>query len=297
VDVFAPDERPVPWFPLKVRPKLFEREEEPQEPYDVIVYVGDTFRRARFAQEARSKYLLLQGKDYLWVGGAERQALLQAYHSPQYGILAVSSWLADFARVRCGNDRVHVIPNGVDLTRFTPSAESRDVMRILIEGNPVDRNKNVREALEIAARVRQYHNIEVWGLGRRFPSPGIMVSRIFEDPPQEMIPAIYQQCDLVIKTSFTEGFGLPQLEAMACGCVPVTYASGGVLDFCRHNENSLVAGVGNIASLTWHALRFCRDPALRQQLKNNAIATARGFPWSRAGRELEEVFSEPAGRP
>jgi glycosyltransferase involved in cell wall biosynthesis len=289
VDVFAPDERPVTWFPLRVRPKRLERISEAERTYDAVVHAGDSFRAAR-SYGASPRFLLLQGKDYLWVGGTERKALLEAYADRQYSILAVSQWLADFARERCNNERVAVIGNGVDLTRFFPDAEPHERVRLLIEGNPADPNKNLREALEVAARVRQYRNIEVWALGRKFPSPGALVSRIFEDPPQDSIPDIYRKCDLLIKTSITEGFGLPHLEAMACGCVPATYASGGVVDFCRHGENSIVTGIGNVATLVWHVLCFIGDVEMRRRLKANAIATAQARPWGRVAGALEKAF-------
>ena len=289
VDVYAPDERPVAWFPLRVRPKRFERDGAAGPDCDIVVHVGDSFRTERSFGSAR-RYLLLQGKDYLWVGAAERKALLEAYADRRYSILAVSKWLADFVRERCNNEQVSVIGNGVDVARFYPDPEPHDRVRLLVEGNPTDANKNIREALEVAARVRQYRNVEVWALGRKFPSPGALVSRIFEDPPQDAIPGVYRTCDLLIKTSITEGFGLPHLEAMACGCVPATYACGGVVDFCRHGENSIVTGVGNIATLVWHILQFIGDEDTRRRLKANAIATARRNTWTRVADALERTF-------
>ena len=291
VDVLAPDERPVAWFPLQVRPQRLERVREAERAYDAVVHVGDSFRAARSFGAAR-RFLLLQGKDHLWAGGAERKALLEAYADRQYSILALSQWLADFARERCNNERVAVIGEGVDLTRFFPDEEPRERIRLLVEGNATDPNKNVREALEVAARVRQYRNVEVWALGRKFPSPGALVSRIFEDPPQEAIPGIYRKCDLLIETSVAEGSGLTHLQAMACGCVPATYASGGVADFCRHGENSIVTGVGNVATLVWHVLCFVGDAEMRCRLRTNATATAQSRSWGQVAQALEKAFGQ-----
>jgi glycosyltransferase involved in cell wall biosynthesis len=164
----------------------------------------------------------------------------------------------------------------------------------LLEGNFPDRNKNVIAAIEVAGRVRQRFNVEVWAMARRFASAGQLVDKVILDPPADEIPAIYRQCDALIKTSFMEGFGLPHLEAMACGCVPITYASGGVMDFCRHGENSLIAGVGNLPTLTSHTLHFLSDPPLRSRLRTGALATATGYSWPRIGDLLEKVFAEGA---
>jgi glycosyltransferase involved in cell wall biosynthesis len=293
--LFAPDHDPLDWFPLQAPITTFSVNSEVETTFDVVVFVGDVFRKVHFPN-ARQQFLLLQDKDYLWVGPGDRTALLHAYADPRYHILAVSHWLADFVRDLRGNSRVSVIGNGVDLSRFYPNPTPRERFRLLIEGNFPNPKKNVLDAIEIASRVRQHESVEVWALGQHLMSAGSLVDRVFENPAQDTIPWIYQQCDLLIKTPVMEGFGLPQLEAMACGCVPATYSSGGVLDFCRHNENSLVAGVGNLPLMVWNIRRFLRDPGLRSRLQANAVATARSRPWSRVAEHLESIFGEELGR-
>jgi glycosyltransferase involved in cell wall biosynthesis len=294
VDVFAPEESSVDWFPLAV-PLQHPRPAPIPEPYDAVVYVGDTFVKQSF-RSAKQKYLLLQGKDHLWLAHTQRRQLLQAYADPQYHILAVSNWLAEFVSEQCGAEQVTVIPNGLDANRFFPvTTPPRTKLRFLLEGNFPDRNKNVIAAIEVAGRVRQRFSVEVWAMARRFVSAGELVDKVILDPPSDAIPGIYQQCDALIKTSFMEGFGLPHLEAMACGCVPITYASGGVLDFCRHGENSLVAGVGNLPALVSHALRFLGDPELRSRLKAGALETASFYSWPKVADRLESVLAGNAG--
>jgi O-antigen biosynthesis protein len=290
VIVFAPEDSRIDWFPLAA--PIQPHSEKPIEEYfDAVVYVGDTFAVHAFSS-ARQKFLLLQGKDHLWTTRAKRNQLLQGYSDPQYCILAVSGWLADFVREKCDNPRVSIIGNGVDISRFFPAPAPREKFRILLEGNFPDRNKNVIAAIEIAGRVRQHFPIEVWAMARRFTSAGELVDRVLLDPPADEIPGIYQQCDAVLKTSILEGFGLPHLEAMACGCVPITYASGGVMDFCQHGENSLIAGVGNLPSLLGHMLHFLSDTELRTRLIAGALATARSHTWDRVADALGHAFAD-----
>jgi O-antigen biosynthesis protein len=289
VIVFAPEDGRIDWFPLAA-PVQPHREHPVEDYFDAVVYVGDTFAGHSFSS-ARQEFLLLQGKDHLWTARAKRNQLLQGYSDPQYCILAVSGWLADFVREKCSNPRVSIIGNGVDINRFFPAPAPREKFRLLLEGNFPDRNKNVIAAIEIAGRVRQHFPVEIWAMARRFASAGSLVDRILLDPPSEEIPGIYQQCDALLKTSILEGFGLPHLEAMACGCIPITYASGGVLDFCKHGENSLIAGVGNLPSLLGHVLHFLSDSELRTRLKVGALATAQSNTWDRAADALEHAFA------
>jgi O-antigen biosynthesis protein len=289
VTVFSPVEEAAEGFSLSAPFLTIPDESAPEQHFDVLVHVREMYR-APGALSARRNFLLLQDKDYLLVSGVKRSALLRAYADPQLHVLAVSEWLAEFVREKCANNNVRVIGNGVDLRQFSPDPRPRERMRLLIEGDFPDPMRNVIAAIEVASRVRQHQKVEVWALGRRFVTPGSLADRVFENPPEDQIPGIYQQCDLLIKTAIIEGFGRPYLEAMACGCVPATYASGGLADFCRHDENSLVTGVGNVSLLVWHILRFLGDERLRSKLRTNAIATARSMPWSRVADKLEEAF-------
>jgi glycosyltransferase involved in cell wall biosynthesis len=290
--VFAPKCSRADWFPLAAPLLPFPEDcTEQDRTFDAAVFVGDSFLTPGFIA-AKRRFLLLQGKDHLWVTPGKRKELLRAYGDRQFHVLAVSNWLADFVRERCNNPQVTTVGNGVDTNRFFPAPEPREKFRLLIEGNMPDKNKNAIDALEVAGRVRHYQPVEVWAMARRFTSAGVLVDKIFLDPHPDAIAGIYQKCDILIKTSIMEGFGLPHLEAMACGCIPVTYASGGVTDFCKHGENSLVTGVGNIPAMVGHTLHLLSDTNLRAHLREGALATARSKSWGQVADILETTFTQ-----
>ena len=294
VTVFSPVEEAAEGFPLAAPFRTIPQNDAAEERFDVLVHVREMYRMPG-AFNARGNFLLLQDKDHLLVSGVKRSSLLRAYADPKLHVLAVSQWLADFVREKCANNNVHVVGNGVDAARFSPDPEPREGTRLLIEGDYPDPMRNVSEAIEVAGRVRQHQKVQVWALGRRFATPGPVVEKVFEDPSEDQLRGIYRKCDLLVKTAIIEGFGRPFLEAMACGCVPATYASGGLAEFCRHDENSLVTGVGNVSLLVWHILRFLADEQLRSRLRANAIATARSMPWSRVAEKLESAFRRGLG--
>jgi glycosyltransferase involved in cell wall biosynthesis len=294
VTIFSPVMEAAEGFPLKAPFRTIPEGSAPAEKFDVLVHVREMYRMPG-ALGAGKNFLLLQDKDHLLVSGVKRSALLRDYADPQLHILAVSEWLAEFVREKCANNNVQVIGNGVDAGRFFPDPAPRDGMRLLIEGDFPDPMRNVIEAIEVANRVRQHQKVQIWALGRRFATPGTTVDAVFENASEDQIPGIYRQCDLLIKTAIIEGFGRSFLEAMACGCVPATYASGGLAEFCRHDENSLVTGVGNVSLLVWHILRFLGDERLRSRLRANAIAAARSMPWSRVAEKLEKAFRRGLG--
>lgn len=106
--------------------------------------------------------------------------------------------------------------------------------------------------------------------------------------------ALYTGAAALVYPSLNEGFGLPILEAMACGA-PVVAARAGALpevggDACLyadpHDAPALAAAVESIA----------RDPATARRLSEAGRARAAGFTWRRAARETLAVYHEAAAR-
>ena len=104
----------------------------------------------------------------------------------------------------------------------------------------------------------------------------------------EELPRWYQAATLFVYPSFYEGFGLPPLEAMACGTPVIT-----------SNVSSLPEVVGSAgvtvdpadeAALAAALLRVWRDEPLRARLRSDGLARAAEFSWARMARETRAVY-------
>jgi glycosyltransferase involved in cell wall biosynthesis len=103
-----------------------------------------------------------------------------------------------------------------------------------------------------------------------------------EDISDEMLPAVYNLALALVTPSFYEGFGLPALEAMACGTVPIV-----------SNRSSLPEVVGDVGlqvnpddvdSLS-RALEFAlHDTSWRDHMREMALDRARQFTWAETAR-------------
>lgn len=102
------------------------------------------------------------------------------------------------------------------------------------------------------------------------------------------LPAIYSGATLLVEPSLYEGFGLPLLEAMACGtpvvCSNVSslpeVAGDAAYYFDPRNSAAMAEAIGEV----W------RDGSLRDTMRHNGLARAAQFSWERAARETLAVY-------
>lgn len=106
---------------------------------------------------------------------------------------------------------------------------------------------------------------------------------------------LYAQADLFVYTSYYESFGLPSLEAMACGTAVATTDCGGNRDFTRNGENCMVVPPGDVGRLADAMHRLLSDDKLRQSLADAGHAFAREWTWQRTAGQLLAVLTSIKG--
>lgn len=106
----------------------------------------------------------------------------------------------------------------------------------------------------------------------------------------EDIARIYQHSDIFISTSWWEGFGLPPLEAMACGCAVITSKSGGVNEFAKDNDNCLMFEPKNEHELFEKIKMLILDQTLRKRLAIAGIKTSLSFDWEKSSKQLLNII-------
>ncbi|TCC96233.1 glycosyltransferase family 4 protein [Pedobacter hiemivivus] len=106
------------------------------------------------------------------------------------------------------------------------------------------------------------------------------------------IASVFQTSDIFISTSWMEGFGLPPLEAMACGCAVITSASQGINEYARHQENCLIYPPRNAFSLADHIASLVNDPNLRSKLVLKGTEDATSFQWHKSATRFREILED-----
>ena len=113
--------------------------------------------------------------------------------------------------------------------------------------------------------------------------------------PAEELAALYNCAELFVFPSLYEGFGLPVLEAMACG-VPVVTSNVSALPEVA-GDAALLAQPHDIEELADAMERPLRQSRLRASLRARGLKRAAQFSWERAARETVAVYEKTvAGR-
>lgn len=102
------------------------------------------------------------------------------------------------------------------------------------------------------------------------------------------LPAIYNLAEIFVFPSLHEGFGLPVIEAMACG-VPVVVGRNSSLIEIAGDAADAVDPL-DIDALGDAIVRLARDPAARTARRRRGLERAQAFSWRRAARETLDVY-------
>jgi glycosyltransferase involved in cell wall biosynthesis len=111
--------------------------------------------------------------------------------------------------------------------------------------------------------------------------------------PVKDLPAIYNLGEMFAFPSVYEGFGLPVVEAMACG-TPVVTSNTSSLDEIASGAAETVDPY-DVSALTTAFVRLARDASWRRELSERGLARARQFSWARTAREMLAVYQRAAG--
>ena len=112
------------------------------------------------------------------------------------------------------------------------------------------------------------------------PVPIERFSLLQAERPVDLM-AFYNTCDIFVFPSLAEGFGLPPLEAMACGVPTVISDCGGVREYAQHETNCLLVPPGDADAMARAIQRLLDDASPRAQLVQAGRDTAVRFPVER----------------
>ena len=225
------------------------------------------------------------------VSGRAKARLSRLGYQLPVEYVAVSSWLAEQTNAA----GVTVISNGVDTVRFSPSASVASGEFTIgtiarpgrLKGYQVFLDALERLPREFLARIRA---IVVAPEGIDSPPPPGVEMEVRTAAGEGAMVDFYRACGAFVFTSFSEGFGLPPLEAMACGTAVITTDCGGVRDYATAS-NSVIVGTGDASGIAAAIVQLATNPRRCRELGAQGRVAAEGFSRARMLDEYRAFFS------
>lgn len=111
--------------------------------------------------------------------------------------------------------------------------------------------------------------------------------------PDEDLAALYSTCQVCVYPSLYEGFGLPPLEAMACGAPVITSRIPVIIETV--GQAARLIAPTNVPELTAALVELLTDPAARTRYAAAGPRRAAAFTWERTARQTLDVYREVLG--
>lgn len=215
-------------------------------------------------------------------------------------IFTPSEYVRQKIMKRFGVGNVIVTPNGVDPSRFHPNARQSAYklpQRYILFVGSLQPRKNLLALLRTWREVRDEFPglwlVVAGGAGDVFGKikyPADENVRFLGYAAEEDLPGLYAKADLFVLPSFDEGYGLPVVEAMACG-TPVLASNGGALPETV-GEAGLLFDLSEPDALTKSLCTCLRDDSLRSSLTAKGLARAENLSWQRAADQVWKALHE-----
>ncbi|MGD6805497.1 MAG: glycosyltransferase family 4 protein [Candidatus Bathyarchaeia archaeon] len=207
-------------------------------------------------------------------------------------------------------DKVRIVPNGVDTEKFKPTNDATETRKqfgfgnepvVLFVGSLISRKglPLLVKAAEKVVKDRPDTKFLLVGDGPLRENLDATLKQVnlggnfvfLTNIRDEVLPTIYNCADVFVLPSIQEGQGIVLLEAQACGVPVVAFDIGGVNEAVHAGETGLLAERGNTDALADSLLKLVNDEALRKQM---GLAGRRfvseNFTWKLCVKRMLEVY-------
>lgn len=225
---------------------------------------------------------------------------------------AISRFLGDWAKRMGFTGEPVIIPNGVDVERFSRkiSLEKRqDVRRqlgyddqdvVLITTSRLILKNAVDDLIQSLTYLPEYYKALIVGAGedeeklKKLMEEKGLISRVkfLGKKNHEELPDLLQASDIFVRASLSEGLGVSFIEAMAAGLPVIATPVGGIPEFLRESETGVFCQIRHPETVARAAKRIQEEPGLRATLIKNAQQLVhQGYEWKTIATSIQKLFS------
>lgn len=220
------------------------------------------------------------------------------YRARCAAIIAVSEYAKGEIQTHLGLPGEKIVPiyHGVDHSVFKPQPARQAQPPFLFHVSQQWRKKNLLRILSAYARLPLANKPRLVALVPGCPPMDVPEgAEILRDPvAHEAVASFYRGALGLMFPSLHETFGLPIVEAMACGCPVLTANSAACAEVA--GDAALLVDPRSVEHIAAGMYRLSTDPRLREELRRKGIERAARFTWGKSAKAHGEVFRQAAGR-
>lgn len=206
---------------------------------------------------------------------------------------------------------IFVVPNGVDIDRFSHLSRKRARLELGIKNNekaliyvgrlnPVKGVRYLVESMAIISQRDRDVRLLIVGGGEEKLTLERLTARLnltgyvsfLGQTANEGIPEYMIASDIFVLPSLTEGFPVAILEAMAAGLPIVTTRVRGLPEIVREDENGFLVEPKNPEQIAERVLLLLGDDSLRGRISKSNREQAKRYSWESVARSLEEIYAK-----
>lgn len=232
--------------------------------------------------------------------GGDSNKVIETYELPLKK-LVIANWLKRIMLEKYRDDDVTLIPNGVDWTQFNFKQRAKQTTPTVGLLYGIVAWKGAETAFK-AVRLAQIKipNLRVICFGSHPIDSAQNLPDNFEyhfRPSQNAIPELYRKTDCWLLPSTLEGFGMPGLEAAACGCPIISTRCGGPEDYVKDGHNGYLVDVGDAVAIADCIVKVVTmSPSTWQQMSHNSANYVKNFDWDISAKILEQSLLKLAAK-
>ena len=194
--------------------------------------------------------------------------------------------------------RIHVVPLAIDHAVFRPGDEEREpIVLYPARGWPHKNHARLFQAFGTLRETRPQLRLILTGGGLERLEPLPEGVENLGSVTASQLASLYRRAACLVYPSLYEGFGIPPLEAMACGCPVAASNAGAIPEVC--GDAAVLFDPTDVEAM---AAAMLEADGRREELRELGLARASLFTWDETARGHEAVYrgalnGAPAGTP
>jgi glycogen(starch) synthase len=227
-------------------------------------------------------------------------------------VICCSNYMADqvSSAFNIQNDRLHVIPNGVNAAKFSGKVSTMPVkqryakngekivsfvgrlvhekgVHVLVGAVPkvLTTMPKVNFVIVGEGGMKDYLSKEAWDFG---VADHVFFAGFVDE---KTLISIYRASDAAVFPSLYEPFGITALEAMAAKTPVIVTDTGGLAEIVEHEKTGIEVYVDNSDSLAWGILRVLKNPDVAKRIRENGYQKVlREYDWNAIAERTLKVY-------